>query len=148
MNPQNCLQGLSVVSPASSPLSLPPPQRGLRETIGSEPLLSTEGLCVVPTHSLGTCHSRTHPEGLGCLDGCPLTTVLSAANGPIAEELQQGLQPVVDHATCTQSDWWGAMVKDTMVCAGGDGVTSACNVSVRAPHPGPSQVASENMDRE
>ncbi|KAK1340472.1 hypothetical protein QTO34_019042 [Cnephaeus nilssonii] len=48
-------------------------------------------------------------------------------NGPIAEELQQGLQPVVDHATCTQSDWWGAMVKDTMVCAGGDGVTSACN---------------------
>ncbi|XP_054435681.1 chymotrypsin-C [Pteronotus mesoamericanus] len=48
-------------------------------------------------------------------------------NGPIAEELQQGLQPVVDHATCTQKDWWGNMVRDTMVCAGGDGVTSACN---------------------
>ncbi|XP_008066815.1 chymotrypsin-C [Carlito syrichta] len=48
-------------------------------------------------------------------------------NGPIAEELQQGLQPIVDHATCTRSDWWGAMVRDTMVCAGGDGVTSACN---------------------
>ncbi|XP_045715046.1 chymotrypsin-C [Phyllostomus hastatus] len=48
-------------------------------------------------------------------------------NGPIAEELQQGLQPVVDHATCTQKDWWGTMVKDTMVCAGGDGVISACN---------------------
>lgn len=72
--------------------------------------------------------------------GAPLTTLLSAANGPIAEELQQGLQPVVDHATCTQSDWWGAMVKETMVCAGGDGVTSACNVSAR-PAPRPVRVA-------
>ncbi|XP_003935030.3 chymotrypsin-C [Saimiri boliviensis] len=48
-------------------------------------------------------------------------------NGPIADELQQGLQPVVDHATCSRSDWWGFRVKDTMVCAGGDGVISACN---------------------
>lgn len=63
--------------------------------------------------------------------------VLSPANGPLADELQQGLQPVVDHATCTQSDWWGTFVKDTMVCAGGDGVISACNVSVQALHPIP-----------
>ncbi|XP_036901066.1 chymotrypsin-C isoform X2 [Sturnira hondurensis] len=49
-----------------------------------------------------------------------------STNGPIAEELQQGLQPVVDHATCTQKDWWSVLVKDTMVCAGGDGITSAC----------------------
>uniref|UniRef100_A0A4X1W7U1 EF-hand domain family member D2 n=2 Tax=Sus scrofa TaxID=9823 RepID=A0A4X1W7U1_PIG len=48
-------------------------------------------------------------------------------NGPIAAELQQGLQPVVDHATCSQRDWWGSTVRDTMVCAGGDGVISACN---------------------
>ncbi|XP_004472232.1 chymotrypsin-C [Dasypus novemcinctus] len=48
-------------------------------------------------------------------------------NGPIADVLQQGLQPVVDYATCSRSDWWGTMVKDTMVCAGGDGVISACN---------------------
>ncbi|CAD7678328.1 unnamed protein product [Nyctereutes procyonoides] len=48
-------------------------------------------------------------------------------NGPIADELQQGLQPIVDHATCTQRDWWGTMVKDTMVCAGGDGIISSCN---------------------
>uniref|UniRef100_A0A452V957 Chymotrypsin-C-like n=1 Tax=Ursus maritimus TaxID=29073 RepID=A0A452V957_URSMA len=48
-------------------------------------------------------------------------------NGPIADELQQGLQPVVDHATCTQRDWWGTMVRDTMVCAGGDGIISSCN---------------------
>lgn len=44
---------------------------------------------------------------------------------------------MVDHATCTQSDWWGAMVKETMVCAGGDGVISACNVSAQALHPIP-----------
>ncbi|XP_044798791.2 chymotrypsin-C isoform X2 [Bubalus bubalis] len=48
-------------------------------------------------------------------------------NGPIAAELQQGLQPVVDYATCSQRDWWGTTVKETMVCAGGDGVISACN---------------------
>lgn len=44
---------------------------------------------------------------------------------------------MVDHATCTQRDWWGSMVKDTMVCAGGDGVISACNVSVWALRPVP-----------
>nr|XP_031319975.1 chymotrypsin-C isoform X1 [Camelus dromedarius] len=48
-------------------------------------------------------------------------------NGPIADELQQGLQPIVDHDTCSQRDWWGSTVRDTMVCAGGDGVISACN---------------------
>ncbi|XP_012517966.1 PREDICTED: chymotrypsin-C [Propithecus coquereli] len=48
-------------------------------------------------------------------------------NGPGAAELQQGLQPVVDHATCTGRDWWGSAVQDTMVCAGGDGVISACS---------------------
>ncbi|XP_068453308.1 chymotrypsin-C-like [Clinocottus analis] len=47
--------------------------------------------------------------------------------GPIADILQQALLPVVDHATCTKPDWWGAQVKDTMVCAGGDGVVSGCN---------------------
>lgn len=103
---------------------------------------------MVPTNSLGTYPSPAHPEGLGCLGRPPLTAVLSAANGPIAEELQQGLQPVVDHATCTQSDWWGAMVKDTMVCAGGDGVTSACNVSARARTPSLSRRPSKNTDIE
>ncbi|XP_008273983.1 chymotrypsin-C-like [Stegastes partitus] len=47
--------------------------------------------------------------------------------GPIADILQQALLPVVDHATCSKSDWWGFQVKDTMVCAGGDGVMSGCN---------------------
>uniref|UniRef100_A0A8C9QUW2 Peptidase S1 domain-containing protein n=1 Tax=Spermophilus dauricus TaxID=99837 RepID=A0A8C9QUW2_SPEDA len=48
-------------------------------------------------------------------------------NGPIADELQQGLQPVVDYATCSKSDWWSYMVTKSMVCAGGDGIISSCN---------------------
>ncbi|XP_069463339.1 chymotrypsin-C-like [Ambystoma mexicanum] len=48
-------------------------------------------------------------------------------NGPIADNLQQAMLPVVDHATCSQRDWWGSNVKPTMVCAGGDGVVSGCN---------------------
>ncbi|KAG5281681.1 hypothetical protein AALO_G00047610 [Alosa alosa] len=47
--------------------------------------------------------------------------------GPIADILQQALLPVVDYATCSRYDWWGSQVKDTMVCAGGDGVVSGCN---------------------
>ncbi|XP_020501673.2 chymotrypsin-C [Labrus bergylta] len=47
--------------------------------------------------------------------------------GPIADILQQALLSVVDFATCSKSDWWGFQVKDTMVCAGGDGVVSGCN---------------------
>uniref|UniRef100_A0A8C9EJM7 Chymotrypsin C n=1 Tax=Pavo cristatus TaxID=9049 RepID=A0A8C9EJM7_PAVCR len=48
-------------------------------------------------------------------------------NGPLAEVLQQALLPVVDYATCSQSDWWGGLVRTSMVCAGGDGVVSGCN---------------------
>ncbi|KAK0145982.1 Chymotrypsin-like elastase family member 2A [Merluccius polli] len=50
-----------------------------------------------------------------------------STGGPIADNLQQALLPSVDHATCTQSDWWGGMVRPTMVCAGGDGVKAGCN---------------------
>ncbi|XP_006266046.1 chymotrypsin-C-like [Alligator mississippiensis] len=48
-------------------------------------------------------------------------------NGPISDDLQQAVLPIVDYATCSQPAWWGSMVRKTMVCAGGDGVTSACN---------------------
>lgn len=51
------------------------------------------------------------------------------AGGALPDILQQALLPVVDHATCSQKDWWGFQVKDTMVCAGGDGIVSGCNVS-------------------
>ncbi|XP_030640922.1 chymotrypsin-like elastase family member 2A [Chanos chanos] len=48
-------------------------------------------------------------------------------NGPIADNLQQVMLPVVDYATCSRSDWWGSYVTTSMVCAGGDGVVSSCN---------------------
>lgn len=47
--------------------------------------------------------------------------------------LQQALLPVVDYETCSQRDWWGSNVRTTMVCAGGDGVVSGCNVSAGRP---------------
>ncbi|XP_026550078.1 proproteinase E-like, partial [Notechis scutatus] len=46
--------------------------------------------------------------------------------GPMPDILQQALLPVVDYAHCTQPDWWGTYVKQTMVCAGGD-IKAACN---------------------
>ncbi|KAL4623193.1 chymotrypsin-like elastase family member 2A [Arapaima gigas] len=48
-------------------------------------------------------------------------------NGPIADKLQQALMPVVDHAICSQPDWWGPAIRTTMVCAGGDGIVAGCN---------------------
>ncbi|XP_041801284.1 chymotrypsin-like elastase family member 2A isoform X1 [Chelmon rostratus] len=47
--------------------------------------------------------------------------------GPIADNLQQALLPVVDHATCSRYDWWGSQVTESMVCAGGDGQLASCN---------------------
>ncbi|KAM9299595.1 chymotrypsin-like elastase family member 2A [Gastrophryne carolinensis] len=47
-------------------------------------------------------------------------------NGPAPDALQQALLPVVDYATCSQSDWWGRSVATNMVCAGGDGIVSSC----------------------
>jgi len=56
------------------------------------------------------------------------TFLSSLANGPLADILQQALLPVVDYATCSNSDWWGTQVTQNMVCAGGDGVVAGCNV--------------------
>ncbi|KYO24524.1 chymotrypsin-C-like [Alligator mississippiensis] len=50
-----------------------------------------------------------------------------STGGPLPDILQQGLMPIVDHATCTQPDWWGSTVKTTMVCAGGNGIVAGCN---------------------
>ncbi|CAJ1085503.1 chymotrypsin-like elastase family member 2A [Xyrichtys novacula] len=47
--------------------------------------------------------------------------------GPIADILQQALLPVVGHSTCTKYDWWGSLVTDSMICAGGDGQLASCN---------------------
>ncbi|KAF5928517.1 hypothetical protein HPG69_015123 [Diceros bicornis minor] len=32
----------------------------------------------------------------------------------------------VDYSTCSSASFWGSTVKNTMVCAGGDGVRSGC----------------------
>ncbi|KAM8850640.1 proproteinase E-like isoform 2-T2 [Spinachia spinachia] len=41
------------------------------------------------------------------------------SGGPRATALQQALLPVVDHATCSHSDWWGGSAKDSMGDSGG-----------------------------
>uniref|UniRef100_A0A8C7E515 Peptidase S1 domain-containing protein n=1 Tax=Naja naja TaxID=35670 RepID=A0A8C7E515_NAJNA len=46
--------------------------------------------------------------------------------GPMPDVLQQALLPVVDYAHCSQPDWWGSTVKQSMVCAGGD-IKAGCN---------------------
>ncbi|KAM9685413.1 proproteinase E-like [Trichechus inunguis] len=46
--------------------------------------------------------------------------------GPLPDMLQQALLPVVDYEHCSRRDWWGSVVKKTMVCAGGD-ILSGCN---------------------
>lgn len=73
---------------------------------------------------------------LPLFSGVPLTPSLSshAANGALPDILQQGQLLVVDYATCSRPDWWGSTVKTNMICAGGDGVLSSCNVSVEC-HP-------------
>ncbi|XP_078518895.1 elastase-1-like [Lissotriton helveticus] len=47
--------------------------------------------------------------------------------GNYPDKLQEALLPVVEHSTCSQPNWWGQTVLDTMVCAGGDGVKSGCS---------------------
>ncbi|XP_058517012.1 chymotrypsin-like elastase family member 3B [Ochotona princeps] len=49
-----------------------------------------------------------------------------STGGQLPSKLQQGLLPVVDYEHCSQRDWWGSTVKETMVCAGGYEVSS-CN---------------------
>ncbi|KAJ3603432.1 hypothetical protein NHX12_028178 [Muraenolepis orangiensis] len=50
-----------------------------------------------------------------------------STGGPISDNLQQALLPVADHATCSKSDWWGVILRDTLLCAGGDGLVAGCN---------------------
>ncbi|XP_027563495.1 chymotrypsin-like elastase family member 1, partial [Neopelma chrysocephalum] len=49
-----------------------------------------------------------------------------AGNGQLSSVLLQAYLPVVDYQTCSSSAYWGSTVKNTMVCAGGDGVRSGC----------------------
>ncbi|XP_015504037.1 chymotrypsin-like elastase family member 2A [Parus major] len=73
--------------------------------------------CLPPAQSILPSNTACYVTGWGRLQ----------TNGPLPDELQQGLLLVVDYATCSEPSWWGDIVKPTMVCAGGDGITSSCN---------------------
>ncbi|XP_006132788.2 chymotrypsin-like elastase family member 2A [Pelodiscus sinensis] len=73
--------------------------------------------CLPPANSILASNTVCYVTGWGRL----------RTNGPLPEKLQQGPLLIVDHATCSQSSWWGSVVKTSMVCAGGDGVISSCN---------------------
>ncbi|XP_069803023.1 chymotrypsin-like elastase family member 3B [Dendropsophus ebraccatus] len=45
-------------------------------------------------------------------------------DGPQALILQQALLPIVDHAQCTQPDWWGHTLDESLICAGANGQDS------------------------
>ncbi|KAM4610329.1 chymotrypsin-like elastase family member 2A isoform 2-T2 [Polymixia lowei] len=47
--------------------------------------------------------------------------------GPIADTLQQAYLPVVSHSNCSKPDWWGSLVTNNMICAGGGGQLASCN---------------------
>lgn len=135
---QQWLPGFMYLQLASCLFSEHPPHNG------GDGGPSVKSPCVVSTESIpppALCNTISQDQGQNWVPtNSPTISTLSAANGPIADELQQGLQPVVDYSTCTQRDWWGSMVTNKMICAGGDGVISACNVSVQgsAPVPAPS----------
>ncbi|XP_053257919.1 proproteinase E-like [Podarcis raffonei] len=47
-------------------------------------------------------------------------------NGPLPSKLQQAILPVVDNQHCNQKDWWGGVIRQNMICAGGD-IRAGCN---------------------
>ncbi|XP_023956698.2 chymotrypsin-like elastase family member 1 isoform X2 [Chrysemys picta bellii] len=51
---------------------------------------------------------------------------MTRTNGQLAQILQQASLPVVSYSICSGYAYWGSTVKNTMVCAGGDGVRSGC----------------------
>eukprot|EP00076_Gallus_gallus_P035516 XP_025001054.1 chymotrypsin-like elastase family member 1 isoform X4 [Gallus gallus] len=51
---------------------------------------------------------------------------MTSTNGQLSSVLLQAYLPVVSYSTCSSYSYWGSTVKDTMICAGGDGVRSGC----------------------
>ncbi|NWR41428.1 CEL2A elastase, partial [Regulus satrapa] len=76
-----------------------------------------EVACLPPAQSILSSNTACYVTGWGRLQ----------TNGALPDELQQGLLLVVDYATCSKSSWWGQTVKESMICAGGDGIISSCN---------------------
>ncbi|XP_052558874.1 chymotrypsin-like elastase family member 1 isoform X1 [Tympanuchus pallidicinctus] len=84
---------------------------------GSATLNSYVQLAVLP--SAGTVLSNNYPcyiSGWG----------LTRTNGQLSSVLQQAYLPVVSYSTCSRLSYWGSTVKNTMICAGGDGVRAGC----------------------
>ncbi|XP_063291273.1 chymotrypsin-like elastase family member 1 [Pelobates fuscus] len=50
-----------------------------------------------------------------------------STGGPIATILQEAPLLVVDYPTCNSSSSWNNVIKPSMLCAGGDGIRSACS---------------------
>ncbi|XP_017687505.1 PREDICTED: chymotrypsin-like elastase family member 2A [Lepidothrix coronata] len=73
--------------------------------------------CLPPAQSILASNTACYVTGWGRLQ----------TNGPLPDDLQQGLLLVVDYETCSKPSWWGTIVKASMVCAGGDGIISSCN---------------------
>uniref|UniRef100_A0A8C5TKU2 Peptidase S1 domain-containing protein n=1 Tax=Malurus cyaneus samueli TaxID=2593467 RepID=A0A8C5TKU2_9PASS len=58
---------------------------------------------------------------------CYITGWGVVTGGGSVDRLQEVMLPVVDHEICSQEDWWGSQAKDSMLCAGGDGVRAGCS---------------------
>lgn len=66
---------------------------------------------------------ETLPDGFTCyISGWGLLYT----GGPVPAKLQEAAINVVAHETCSRGDWWGSIALKSMVCAGGDGITSGC----------------------
>ncbi|XP_053864840.1 chymotrypsin-like elastase family member 2A [Malaclemys terrapin pileata] len=73
--------------------------------------------CLPPANSLLASGVICYVTGWGRLQ----------TNGALPDILQQWRLVVVDYATCSLPNWWGSIVKPTMICAVSDGVISSCN---------------------
>lgn len=60
----------------------------------------------------------------------PLHSLSPTDGGSIPSILQEAPIDVVEHKVCSQSNWWGSNALKTMVCAGGDGIISGCQVQL------------------
>ncbi|CAL1597041.1 unnamed protein product [Knipowitschia caucasica] len=51
---------------------------------------------------------------------------LTDFGGSVPDIMQEAPIRVVEHAVCSQPNWWGSLARENMICTGGDGVISGC----------------------